>query len=44
MPIRLTPVLRESCSQLVAGARKVFVVIIPILVVLILYVSWLILR
>ena len=36
--------IQESGAQLVAGARKSLAVILPIVIVLILYLSWLIFR
>jgi hypothetical protein len=36
--------LQEKSGQIVGAARKVFVIVLPILIVLIAYVSWLLLR
>jgi hypothetical protein len=36
--------LQDKSAQIIGGARKVFVVVVPILFLLILYVSWLLFR
>ncbi len=36
--------LQDKSAQIIGGARKVFIVVIPILFMLILYVSWLLFR
>jgi 3'-phosphoadenosine 5'-phosphosulfate sulfotransferase (PAPS reductase)/FAD synthetase len=36
--------IQDKSAQIVAGARKVFVIVLPVLLALLIYVSWLILR
>lgn len=36
--------IQEKSAQIVGGARKMLIIILPIIIVLIAYVSWLILR
>jgi uncharacterized membrane protein (DUF106 family) len=36
--------LQDKSAQIIGSARKVFVVVVPLLILLILYVSWLIFR
>jgi hypothetical protein len=36
--------IQAKSAQLVAGSRKVFMVVLPIIIVLIVYLSWLLFR
>lgn len=36
--------LQDKSAQIIGGARKVFIVVVPVLILLIIYVSWLLFR
>jgi hypothetical protein len=36
--------IQEKCAQIVGGARKMLIIILPIILILIAYVSWLMFR